>query len=322
MSKPILTLVVEKRPTARKMAEVVSRRWPDHQICFVYTLYVGPFRFSYPRGLTMGDYPFVGEPFWTPRDEPYWSVDTVVEHDRLTPAVMGVAAALRDAETIIFAGDPDGSSAVAYHTMLTELLGTDVAAQPRPAVKLWALDPATLERNFASLASTSDAWFQRILAEGQARRYFDFNYNTNALAIHGAALRATGPVPPGFLLSKYALQLLYWLQDTVCNAPMVLVLMAEHKMGSPASRSAILGQLHSAGLLEDVRGRDAIALSERGRLLLAALHPDSRDPHFGERYARWQATWPASKPAMDRYIRTFFGKQKRCARTHWLATQD
>lgn len=320
MNKPVLTLVVEKPSASALFAPVAARVWPEHTIYFVYTMYIGVYEFKYPRGLSLAEYPFISEPSWKRREDFHWPVHTVDHQGNRALAPVFMDEALRQAETIIFAGDPDGAGAVAYHRLLTEVLGAEVANQARPAASLYSWAERDVERAFTQLSSTADEWFQRILAQGQARRYFDFNYNTNALAIHGAALRATGPVPDGFFLSKYALQLLYLLRDCPCSEGAAVQLLMNRKMGSAASRCAIIDRLKEVGLVEQSSGRAALAVSPRGHALLASLHPDCQDPHFGERYVRWQESWPASKPAMDRYLRTFFGKQKRFA--HKLAKES
>lgn len=319
MNKPILTLVVEKPSASARFAPVAARMWPDHAIYFVYTMYIGVYEFKYPRGLSLADFPFVGEPSWKRREDFHWPVHTFDSKGARVLATVSMDEALLQADTIIFVGDPDGAGAVAYHRLLTEVLGPEAANLARPAAALYSWVERDVECAFTQLSSTADDWFQRILAQGQARRYFDFNYNSNALAIHGAALRATGPVPEDFFLSKYALQLLYLLRDRPCSVGAAVQLLMKRKMGSAASRCAIIDRLKEVGLVEQLPGRAELAVAPRGHALLASLHPDSQDPHFGERYARWQETWPASKPAMDRYIRTFFGKQKRFA--HKLAKE-
>lgn len=84
-------------------------------------------------------------------------------------------------------------------------------------------------------------------------------------------------------------------------------------MGSPMSRAAVVSWLQKSGCLE-VHGQgraERLLLSDRGRRLASLMHKDCHDPHLSKRLATWGETWPASKPAIDRYVRTFFGKQKR-----------
>ncbi|WP_411839821.1 hypothetical protein [Paracoccus sp. ME4] len=117
----------------------------------------------------------------------------------------------------------------------------------------------------------------------------------------------------------------------------------EHEvaMGSAASRSTILDTLKAMGLIsvsetrdipisaesfawrvargysrqEDphVVTRDYIAISDRGRALLDRIHPKTRDPDLPFRLLEWGRTWPESRPQIERYIRTVFGRQKRFA---------
>jgi hypothetical protein len=45
--------------------------------------------------------------------------------------------------------------------------------------------------------------------------------------------------------------------------------------------------------------------------MLNRLHPDCEDPDLPFRLHAWCEAGAAAKPAIDRYIKTFFGKQKR-----------
>lgn len=56
-------------------------------------------------------------------------------------------------------------------------------------------------------------------------------------------------------------------------------------------------------------------ISARGQALLESLHPDCEDPDLPYRLDTWVRDGEASLPAMDRYIRTFFGKQLRFSRS-------
>jgi hypothetical protein len=85
------------------------------------------------------------------------------------------------------------------------------------------------------------------------------------------------------------------------------------RFGSAASRLPILDNLLGAGLLArtEVDGKHAVQVSARGQELLNRLHPDCEDPDLPFRLHAWCEAGAASKPAIDRYIKTFFGKQKR-----------
>lgn len=112
-------------------------------------------------------------------------------------------------------------------------------------------------------------------------------------------------------------------------------------LGSAASRAAILENLKSKGLVDvfetqevpideerfarlvalrikaerDPRTviRSRYAVTDRGRALLDRVHPKLQDPDLPFRIAEWGRGWPESRPQVERYIRTVFGRQKRFA---------
>jgi len=185
---------------------------------------------------------------------------------------------------------------------------------------------------------------------GMMKRYFDWNWNVNSLSILGEAQHRAGvsaDVPP---VSKYALQLLYALQAEPPLTDAQIVNLMQHwsgtgrygykaddsrsslgasawrpSLGSHRSAWRILENLETAGLLErailDIngpvrpqeRGQTVLSLSACGRNLLAKLHPECKDLDLPFRIDAWCDKGLASKRAIDRYIKDFFGKQLRFA---------
>lgn len=309
-----VVFVVEKPANLRALAPHLSAKWPG-KVYAITTLYIGLYEFHYPRGLNMADFPFVGEPAWKKRplkSSPVFSV----EGGEARQCDLEPADILRGASSILFAADPDPSGAVAFHILLSECLGPESACASRPALRLYALDDHSIGEAVESAGTTDDDWFQSLRNAGIARRFFDFNYNINAMALFGNALRQVGGVSRDYLVSKYSLQLLYALRDQPpIDSERALIRMmhewpgtgryARRDLGSPASQPAIIEGLRSAGLVHEA------GLSAAGQAFLDLLHPDCRDPDLPARITRWEQAWPSSRTAVERYLRTFFGKQKR-----------
>lgn len=252
---------------------------------------------------------------------------------RVDPYLMA-SSELRSPDLLVCACDADHTGAVTFEVAIEYLQGKG-RANDCPTVKIVDLSSDAIEAAFSAMAPFSVA--HAASAEyGRVKRYFDWNFNVNSFAVLGAAQRRAG-VPDGPhplsrvapLLSKYALQLLY---DLHARPPMPdgLVISLMHRwpgtgryqvvpgewraqLGSPASRYPILDNLISAGLLArtQVDGKQGVLVSARGRTLLGLLHPDCEDPDLPFRLHAWCEQGAASKPAIDRYIKTFFGKQKR-----------
>ncbi len=84
------------------------------------------------------------------------------------------------------------------------------------------------------------------------------------------------------------------------------------EMGSPASRGALIDRLRTLRLVS--KESKGIQLSPLGEEFLTRLHPDCKDLDLPQRLATWcTAGLEASKPGIDKYIRTVFGKQLRFA---------
>lgn len=320
-----IVFVSEKPSQAKLLAPHIQRRWPDAKLFIVLTFYIGPYEFSYPRGLKMADYPYIAEPTWKPRKSfgvPHNFINSLVmqiEGGELHSTGLAPSDVLRESDDIWYACDPDHSGAHAYYVLLSQTLGHGVAAAERPMLMLTAFDEASLVRAFDTASTTHSAEFQEWLRNGKAKRYFEYNFNVNALAVLSPCLRSVGIDTDTYWLSKYNLQLLYALRDqSPIKENNLLYKMYKWlgtrryppaKLGSPASRYAMIEGLTNVGLIEAASGE--LSLSERGAAFLASLHPDCCDPDLPFRLTQWQDNWPESQPQIDRYLRTFFGKQKR-----------
>lgn len=311
--------VVENEHALRAIAPHIARRFSS-SVYAITTRYLGLYEFRYRRGLSMGDFPIIGDPNWKPRQRPL-PIVFEVSTSHFLPAGLEPSGLLSSAAQIWFAADPDPAGAVAFHVLLSETLGAAAAYATHPALHLHGLGEHSVSNAFDSPATTSDSWFNAARNAGIARRFFDFNFNVNALALFGPGLRKSNPSSDSYLVSKYSLQLLYALRETAPwrNDRELLQKMetwegtgryAACSMGSPASRPEILKGLRTAGLL------DGVALSAQGKAFLDLLHPECCDQDLPGRMSLWEQEWPASRPKIERYLRTFFGKQKRFAPGH------
>ena len=316
-----IVLVLEKPSQAHQLAPLLATRWPGQRVFAIYTLYLGLYEFRYPRGLTFADLPYTCDPTWKARKFDVTPTVLVVElvNGDVRKTGLEPAQVLATAETIWYGCNPDASGANAYQVLLTQCLGAESAALERPALFLRALDTTSLQSALDAPSSTADPLFRTWLNRGEAKRFFDFNYNVNALALFGACLRTVGVDTEGYGLSKYGLQLLYALKGaSPLTEAQVFRMMDQWPgtgrygpsgLGSPASRSTILEGLIEAGLLE--RTERLISLSGRGNDFLGLLHPDCQDQDLPGRLNEWQSQWPESRGKIERYLRTFFGKQLR-----------
>lgn len=323
-------IVAEKPSVSRAIAPMARQYWPTANIVFVHAVPYGNFKFAYPRGLKMSDFPALSEPVNRLSTWDTWVCAPMVmsADGALETTTMGLEL-FTAADVIVYACDPYHTGAVSFDVLLREVFSDNRAAQC-PALSLWGLDESSVKTAFANMKPFGEACEQS-LEYGRVKRYFDWNWNVNGLAIMGETLRRAG-VPAGAApLSKYSLQLLYALRNAEPRTEgKVIHLMGDWpgtgryprptsawspSVGSCASRGLILENLSLAGLLEPVihagQKQPRIQLTALAHALLAQLHPDCEDLDLPFRLDAWCDKGDAAKPAIDRYLNTFFGKQKR-----------
>lgn len=314
------TLLVFEKPM---QFDIVAPHWqaqhPDDEISLFYTPPMGSFRFRLPRDLPLGDVPIIQplalEPRkWRPCDD---GRPSVFDRD--------FADLARRADHIVCATDPDPQGArnfldlLRFHHISTPL--DQITWLP-----LWSLTGEDVQAMIAQDARVDHPDFARLAAFGHAKQYFDHLFLLNALPVFGKTLHVAGFEVAEHLgpLSKFTLQTLLLLarESQALTDGEMLLLMRDNpaskrksRIGSPISMAAIIEWLKASECIEKHgqtgQGRTRYGVSSRGRRLVRLLHKDCFDPDLAARIDSWGETWPASKSQIERYIRTFFGKQKR-----------
>lgn len=325
-----ILIAAEKPSISKCLAPHAQAHWPGANITFLNVIPYANILHSYPRGLKHSDFPFVGPNRDKLRAWADWSCLAFSFPAEGEPSkVPPTKKLLKEADLIVFACDPDATGAVAFSVLIEQVFEDD-RANSCPALWLSALDDESIRKAFCQLRPFGEVAADA-LAAGRTKRYFDWNWNTNSLSVLSAAMRDVGVASDAPPLSKYALQLLYGLRS---RDPMtegeVAHLMSKWEgtgkyapvpgawhphLGGPASYCAIMENLLEAKLIEKLpkgaRRYELLKVSTLGLRLLDALHPDCEDPDLPFRLDAWCQQGAAAYPAIDRYIRTFFGKQLR-----------
>ena len=323
-TKPNIVLVMEKPNIAREIAPLLANRWPDQRIFIIFTLHQGLFEFQYPRGLSFSSLPYAKDPRWKQCNPPAHGFSHFAElcAGKVTRINVEPDTLLNDSNEIWFACDPDYIGVIAYNLILSKVVSPEFAAVERPALMLTSLDGESVQKALDNPSSTESPFFKACLNAGEAKRFFDFNFNINSMVIFGECLRRVGVKTDYFYMSKYGLQLLYALKDAnplpefKLQAMMAKWIGTGHyppsELGSPMSRQDIIKGLINADLLKVEN--EEISITRKGISFLGELHPDCLDLDIPARIGHWQAGWPHNKNKMIRYLNTFFGKQLRFMR--------
>jgi len=336
-----VVLVTQSSSLAHCLLPVLAERYLPRHRETPLTVFVHPnvhlnASFSYPRGMKWAEYPFVGDPVYKPMDLIAWRKPrlTVPISDELWPETEeertlsheDVVARIQDADIIVNGMDRGMSGDLAFHRVLE-------CAFPDGVSKARVLNPLLVVLEREELMRTFDEAEKRPVNKGRAlayarlRRRFDYCYGVNAFAILGRTMAVAGlfgeTVP-----SKFGLQFLYAIQKSgpLTDGQAIELMwgwkgtgrypsnrLYNTEFGSSSSRAKIIEQLGEAGLI-DRSGRIGATnrLSEAGERFLSLLHPDCEDADLPFRFDEW--CWLPEEEAtakIDRYIKTFFGKQKR-----------
>lgn len=329
----MIVVVTEKPQITRLLAPHLSTKWPAERILCVCTFSLGLYDFLVPRDLRVQYLPRITPPVWKRRvarssagQVMELPIVTEVVDGNVLPSDLPFVDALRQASEIICATDPDSTGASAWDVLLRQTLSPSQASSPRPWINTFSLAFEALQSATREIGSTCSPVFEALRLQGEGKRYFDWNWITNAFVLHGLAFRAVGgkgsAVP-----SKWGIQLLYAMRDGSAATEGELIARMAHwpgsgkyapvGMGSMMSRGAIVEGLVTGGLIRPdatAARRDRsrpLCISPVGRAFLDHLHQDTCDADLPARLDAWLTEWPRSRPKMERYLRTVFGKQRR-----------
>lgn len=323
------TIVVEKPFMAQRLAPFLQPLFPTGtHLSFVVVWPIGLLRQPFPRGLAWRDFPAVdsfGVERFSPRIDRFsstWVLNLAPngaweKHDDPAPWPQA-RKALSQADSPLVIWSPNSSL---YHAEVFLRHATGQGIQPDRVRLIHSFEPAYLERVLQG-GNGVDEQAQSWVAYGRVRHYFDHQFGLNSAAVLGKAVGTEAGV-----VSKYSLQLLMAARDGVARTEGQWIKTMAHwkgtgrytpeqgiALGSPMSRAAILEHVVNNGWLiptSDLRAAP-LALGPKGRHVLARLHPGCEDADLPFRLHAWaQQGLEASQPAIDRYIRTFFGRQKR-----------
>lgn len=353
-----IVIASEKPWVALCQARFLKEKYPEASTLVFNLNRMGLLRFTYPRGGAFSDYPRVSEPEYQPfvtsatracSLEDYVKVaERAPEYEYRNSSdwpstaldAEALLKAIRNAKRFVFAADPSPTCAHSYHRLL-EIAGVDDPRSKTDAYILYALDEKSLKLRFEKGSNAeTQGYLAKLTSQGAVKRYFDWNWNQNALVVLRPALSATG-IPADVTISKFELQLLYilaanpeglpeqmlrsrkqqadpaiWTEGIICWAMKNWKGTGKYPecadFGSAASRWVIIEHLMEKKFITRDSGDNRITVTPTGTEFLSLLHPDCEDPDLPGRLNKWMDEGLSTcKPAIDRYIRTFFGKQIR-----------
>lgn len=308
-------IICEKPMSAEHIVPAWLSLHPSDEIDIFYIGRLSRFQFDIPRSLPLSNVPSIMEP---KIKEAACEMLRVPKRAKL---VTNHLAAATQADLIVCATTPDPVGSFHFNQWF------EMTGEPCEKV-LWLLYNSLQSRDLLEAMQThrgiDNQIFQQMVLMRTARRYFDYNYMINALPVFSVLLKKAGAPEGTNHISKFMVQLLFKLADI--DTPMterdIQKMMdkwvgsgkySPSRMGNALSRFAIVEGLEKTGLITRTK-EDCVSfltVSQRGYDLMAAMHKGMRDPDLPQRLEMWSREWPESRPAMEAYIKTMFGKQRR-----------
>lgn len=317
-----MLVIVEKPLIARALHARLSARFSREQIRYLLANQFGwPFVFDYPSRLSWHDYPAWFEARYRLSDS-RWQM-TCDEGEWVREPVDYSALA---AQPVLVVSDAGRSSLLAAERLLCHLQGLGKVSAFVGYRTFNSLAQSDIDR---SLLEPVDEPVARTLCRAaQLKADFEFSFLVNAAGLLTRVYHEVGGTESNPVFSKYTVQTLYALHkagpipealliDTMCHWKGTgRYAGIRATLGSAASRASLVESLKHLGFVRSLPSTDGIekslvGISALGEAFLSRLHPDCEDLDLPFRIEQWLSFPETGRVAAQRYIRTWFGKQKR-----------
>lgn len=341
----------EGRRPAETFFKFACSQWPDGDIavidvCFPYFAK----NYLYPRTLRYQDLPLVRPAQYRLADPDPSEGDKPIElllrsggvvSESCVPTISDLTDLCSKATSATFADRPFYQPVMTFQLFVENFMPHLATSECAVIVNRW-LPAKGLADALAEGLTTSSQVFKDALGSAQAKRYFDYNFHLNGNIVFGDLYRKLSGSMAPIHMSKNMVLVLYMLRKLGSVERWGFErIMREWRgwkndgevfeIGTIPSRQSLVPNLVELGLAKTEKlpssvktvcsgpdgvtveyTRDYHTLTDLGLRFLESLHPDCYDPFMPRRLAGWQgAGFEASKPQIDRYIKTYFGKQIR-----------
>lgn len=310
-------VIIPKPSIALVIHSPLRARFPEQPLNYLCANPFGwPFIFSYPSKLNWIEYPLWREAQYVINPECRYQV-SVNDDGKFTRTTIDYAEL--EPQPVLELPEPDRTGFMASRRLVRHLRELGKVTHSQGVCALISLTAADIDKALDN--PLDDTHVQTKCREGLIKADFDFSFLVNAAGLFTRCYQAVGGDLPNPVFSKYTIQTLYALRNA--GRPTegeLLHLMDKWKgtgkyidrhisLGSAASRGELIANLLNLGLASHTNQR--LFLTPRGNAFLGQLHSDCEDVDLPFRLENWMSTPDTGRVAAQRYICTWFGKQKR-----------
>lgn len=147
--------------------------------------------------------------------------------------------------------------------------------------------------------------------------FFEYNYNINSLLLINKAYYLAFGTYPKYILTKNLVQTLFLLKKLSVRDVYFSKYLEHNNIGSPASRTRIIGNLKEMNLVSSIKIDNTIyyCINDKGYKFLSLLHRKINDPYLSKRVVKDCENKDLSfidfKEKYSKYLKDVFSKQKR-----------
>lgn len=327
----MITVYSSKPDLSRRISAQLSIKYPQQKIVYIHSMYFVNVYFNYPENIKWKDFPFLKKPAFKIKGIENWRATTLIDGN-LEPTYVS-SADIINSEKIIYAADPGSTDTYLFSEFILKAFDKPVADMTIDALKIFSLSTEDIEQSINNISNFSTT-FKFSVEEGKIKKYFDYNFNFNSLALFGKTYKYINksfndePFPKNdfgnIFISKVMLPLLYFIrekqrsninyrQGSLCSQMSSWKGTRKYtfsvKIGRPSSIVQIIENLVQLKLIK--YHNNLIFITAKGEQFLDFLPKNCMDYDLPFRIELWaRMPFSEAKIKIDKYLYTYFKKVK------------
>lgn len=341
-----MIIVYTAHNISRVLAPCLLEKYPGQKFIYIHCMYFKNVEFDYPDNIKWKAFPYLTKPTFKIRDFENWK-PMVLKNGNLESANISLQDIL-NCEKIIYAADPGPEESYLFSEFINTIFNQPIYQAPIDidVMTIYSLAKFDILQSIDNMTFFTDAFmtyhndtFLNVINKGKIKKYFDYNFNFNSLALLGKSYQRiiyqrTNKIWTSkknstsrygdIFISKNMLQLLYFVRTKQYHQinyteNHLYLEMREWKgtgkyildvsIGSAASRTTIISNLFDLELFE--RRNNFIFITEKGIKFLDSIPEDCIDFDLPLKMVLWsQQPFEYSKIKIDNYLQNYYQKIK------------
>lgn len=323
----MIVVYTNKPSISKRISPALSQKYPKEEIVYIHSMHFMNISFVYPQNIKWNQFPYIQKPIFKINPILCWNPLNFI-NENLESTYISFDE-ISTANKIIYVNDDYSSDNYLFKYFLENINIDNTNAE---VLNLYSFNSQDIITSIENMSNISFK-FMESANEGYIKKYFDYNYNFNSLALIGKAYQQVNNIfkehpylytKNHIMISKYMLQLLYFIyieqtNNNIYKESHIIFKMInwngtgkyslKESLGNEISRTTIIQNLLQLKLIE--HDYKFLKITDKGILFINSLPKDCKDFDLPFRINQWsKLPFEEIQSNIDFYLINYFKKIK------------